>query len=165
MILFRIALYILFTFIARLPLDCQLEDVSSSSTMIANGWVLSYEMTPSKDPSFQHTCSASQNSQITETWYGYSNKAIIGSVSKQLKGKGSGKLIYSNCFEEGKENPSNKVIVYLNGVQISNAKSGEIKKIDFDYDDNDVIKLEEEYGIIKLHQIGLNCARKMSIIL
>ena len=133
--------------------------------MIANGWVLSYEMTPSKDPSFQHTCSASQNSQITETWYGYSNKEIIGSVSKQLKGKGSGKLIYSNCFEEGKENPSNKVIVYLNGVQISNAKSGEIKKIDFDYDDNDVIKLEEEYGIIKLHQIGLNCARKMSIIL
>ena len=67
--------------------------------------------------------------------------------------------------EEGKENPSNKVNVYLNGVQISNAKSGEIKKIDFDYDDNDVIKLEEEYGIIKLHQIGLNCARKMSIIL
>ena len=133
--------------------------------MIANGWVFSYEMTPSKDPSFQNTCSASQNSQISETWYGYSHQEIIGTASKQLKGKGSGKLIYGNCFENGKENPSNKVNVYLNGVQISNAKSGEIKKIDFDYDDNDVIKLEEEYGIIKIHQIGLNCARKMSIIL
>ena len=133
--------------------------------MIAHGWVFSYEMTPSKDPSFQDTCSASQNSQISETWYGYSHEEIIGSVSKQLKGKGSGKLIYGNCFEKGKGNPSNKVNVYLNGVQISNATSGEIKKIDFDYVDNDIIKLEEEYGIIKIHQMGLNCARKMSIMI
>jgi len=124
--------------------------------MEANGWIFTEDIV-SKNYNFADTCKASQNSQTSETWYGYNDYGDIGSASKNLKGKGSGILIYSNCFEDRHDEPDNWVKVYINEALISQATSGEVKEINFDYEENDVIKIEEGWAIIKIHQMGLDC--------
>ena len=131
--------------------------------MEANGWIFTDDIT-SNLPDFQGSCKASQNSQISETWYGFGGRRAIGSASKTLKGEGSGIVIYGNCFEQRHDKPDNWVKVYLNRVLISQASSGEVKKISFDYKENDEIKFEEGFSIIKIHQMGLDCGGKRNVM-
>ena len=131
--------------------------------MDANGWFFTDDII-SKASWYEDTCSASQNPQIPETWYGFNDEENIGSASKYLKGKSSGILIYSNCFEHRQDEPDNWVQVNLNEVVISQATSGEVKELNFDYEENDVLTFKEGYGIIKIHQLGLDCGGKRNII-
>ena len=130
--------------------------------MEANGWIFTDGI--NSKTYYDNTCKASQNSQISETWYGWGHSGAIGSASKTLKGEGSGIVVYGNCYEENQDAPKNWVKVYLNGVLISQASSGEVKEISFDYKENDVIKFEEGFAIIKIHQMGLDCGGKRNVM-
>ena len=139
------------------------EDLSSKDNMEANGWSFTDKIISNADW-YRKTCSASQNPKISETWYGFNNMQDIGSASKYLKGEGSVILTYGNCHEDRQDKPDNVVKVYLNGVQISQATSGERKELNFDYEENDILTLKEEYGIIKIYLMELNCGGKRNII-
>ena len=123
--------------------------------MKANGWI--FNVNRSHD-TFNDTCEPSRNPHISNTWYGWSTKGNAGSVKLYMKGSGSAKLVYGNCYES---NNAGMVKVYLNNEEISQASSGEIKEIYFDYDHNAVLKLEEDWAIIKLHHIHWNCSSKI----
>ena len=131
-------------------------DLSSKQVMESYGWI--FNIDKSQDPLFNDTCWRSRNAYISNTWYGWFNNANIGSITMYMKGFGSAKLMYGNCYEG---NSFGKVKVYLNSIEISQAGPGEVKEIYFDYDHNAVLKLEEDWGIIKLHSIHWNCSSKI----
>ena len=159
-------MYVISPFLKLTPLrftECLFEDLSSQDNMEANGWVFTPGIC-SKYDSYKDTCSTSPNPVMSEAWYGFNNMQDIGSASKYLKGEGSVILIYGNCYEPRQDDPDNWVKVYLNEVQISQATSGEVKKLNFNYKENDELTFKEGYGVIKIHQIGLDCDGKRNII-
>ena len=135
---------------------CHQEDVSSKENMKANDWTFEVDVS---HKGFEDTCTSSQNPKIKNTWYGWQHFNGTGTVSKSLKGSGSGKLIYGNCLVRAGR-ADNVVRVYLDGVLLSQAGSGEVKEVNFGYQDNDVLKLEEPWAIIKIHRLELNCGKK-----
>ena len=123
--------------------------------MQANDWIFEIDLS---HKGFEDTCTSSQNPKITNTWYGWQDLNGTGTVTKTLKGSGSGKLIYGNCLVRAGR-ADNVVKVYLDGVLLSQAESGEVKEVNFEYQDNDVLKLEEPWAIIKIHRLELNCGK------
>ena len=124
--------------------------------MELNGWIISTNK--SFGSRWAVECGKSNTWYNRNTWYGWSTKGNVGSVKLYMKGSGSAKLVYGNCYES---NNAGMVKVYLNNEEISQASSGEIKEIYFDYDHNAVLKLEEDWAIIKLHYIHWNCSSKI----
>ena len=94
------------------------KDLSSKQVMESYGWI--FNIDKSQDPLFNDTCWTSQNAYISNTWYGWFNNANIGSITMYMKGFGSAKLMYGNCYEG---NSFGKVKVYLNSIEISQAGS------------------------------------------
>ena len=133
-----------------------IRDLSSKQVMESYGWI--FNIDKSQDPLFNDTCWPSRNAYISNTWYGWFSSANVGSITMYMKGFGTAKLMYGNCYEG---NSFGKVKVYLNSIEISRAGPGEVKEIYFDYDHNAVLKLEEDWGIIKLHSIHWNCSSKI----
>ena len=76
-----------------------------------------------------------------------------------LKGLGYAWLRYGNCQNVS---TSSTVKVYLNGYEISKAESGKTQEIAFGFTHGDILKIEEDTGIIKLQQLHWNCSGKKS---
>ena len=73
------------------------------------------------------------------TWYGWGNSGAVGKISTVLKESGRAKLDFGNCWREPED-----VFVYLNDKEIASApKNTPSKTVEFDFNDGDVLKLEE----------------------
>ena len=138
-----------------------MNDFSSKDVMELNGWI--FNNIDKSHNNFNvngvnESCGPSTNPNIANTWYGWATQGAIGDVTLFMKGFGSAKLIYGNCYEG---NSFGTVKVYLNSIEISQAGPGEIKEIHFDYEHNAILKLEEDHAIIKIHHLVWNCSSKI----
>ena len=104
--------------------------------------------------------SITKNSQISNTWYGFTPGQVPAYISIALEGSGEARLRYGNCQNIS---TSSTVKVYVNGYEISKADSGQTQEIAFEFNHGDILKIEEDTGIIKLHQLHWNCSSKKSI--
>ena len=138
-----------------------MNDFSSKDVMELNGWIFN-NIDKSHDTfnvnGVNESCGPSRNPNIANTWYGWATQGAIGGVTLFMKGFGSAKLIYGNCYEG---NSFGSVKVYLNSIEISQAGPGEIKEIHFDYEHNSILKMEEDHAIIKIHHLAWNCSSKI----
>ena len=124
-----------------------------------NGWSFNIDVSHRGTESYVYKgCLTSVNPNIPNTWYGWAHGLTKGSISKIFKGNGRGRLLYGNCH--GHNDHRNVVKVYLNGVQLSEAGPADVKEVNFYFQENDILKLEESYGIIKVHRLWLNCDDK-----
>ena len=127
--------------------------------MKANRWSFTDGMISYADR-YESKCKA-------DTWYGFKSKQEIGNASKSFKGKGTGYLRYTNCFNESYKRYNeydNTVEVYLKGVMVSKTNPGNIRGLRFVYKEDDELTLKEEYAIIKILQMGLDCVGMRNII-
>ena len=125
--------------------------------MELNGWIISTNRPSSGDNIQYHDIcgkSNTQNAKIANTWYGWAMQDDVGIISASLKGSGDATLRYGNCYLYG------TVTVYLDNVEISRAGPGEIHDVSFPYNHGSILKLQEDEGIIKLHQFNWNCSSK-----
>ena len=101
-----------------------------------------------------------KNSKSSNIWYGFTSGQGPSYISMTLKGSGEARLRYGNCQNIS---TSSTVKVYVNGYEISKADSGQTQEIAFEFNHGDILKIEEDTGIIKLHQLHWNCSSKKSI--
>ena len=88
-------------------------------------------------------------------WFGFYSGSSVGSISAYLKGSGTARLIYGNCWID------NEVAVYLNHKKISSADGYEPRKeIFFHFSPGDMLRIEEDGAIIKLHSLTISCDGK-----
>ena len=116
--------------------------------MERNGW----NVHTNSETYSSEKCDSSVNMGINNTWYGFFSEAAVGSVSTILIGSGRARLVYGNCFSQ------NKVSVHLNAAEISSAQGDEIQSICFNYKDGDILKIQEDEAVIKLHSFTLDCS-------
>ena len=90
-------------------------------------------------------------------WFGFKSEDSIGSIKTKLKGCGTGRLEYGNCYSDG------FVRVVLDGIEIDTAVAGEKKEIMFDFNNGSELKLYETYAIIHFIKFEvLNCKECLS---
>ena len=122
--------------------DNKLTDFSSAMVMERNGWKLNikYSMTSA----YSRQCGM-------DTWFGYNYGRSVGSVQTTFQGTGKAVLNFGNCYQSG------RVIVYLNGKEISRAHGNTLRKeVEFQYSKGDLLRIEEVHvAIIKINSLGL----------
>ena len=86
-----------------------------------------------------------------DTWFGYNYGRLVGSVQTTFQGTGKAVLNFGNCYQSG------RVIVYLNGKEISRAHGKTPRKeVEFQYSKGDLLRIEEVHvAIIKLNSLEL----------
>ena len=104
--------------------------------------------------------SITKSSQSSNIWYGFTSGQGLSYIKMTLKGSGEARLRYSNCQNIS---TSSTVKVYVNGYELSKAYSGEQQEIAFEYNHGDILKIDEDTGIIKLHWLHWNCSSKNAI--
>ena len=90
-----------------------------------------------------------------DTWYGWTAGNTVGSIRTVLEGFGIAVVKYGNCFNKG------QVKLYLNDDLVSSANANVRNKIaKFLFSDGDVLKINENAGIIKLNFFEIKCTGK-----
>ena len=127
--------------------DKKLEDLSSLSKMINNGWFANITRSnedPSPNKRAQEECG-------NDTFYGYTPYESVGTVSATFQGTGDGILSYGNCWYRG------IVVVTLNGIEIGRSIPKSRENITFQYQKGDTLEIMElDTTIIQLHSLRLN---------
>ena len=84
------------------------------------------------------------------TFWGYMKGQSVGYVQATFKGSGKARLNFGNCVTRG------VVKAYLNDREISSAGPTESRKVSFNYEKGDILKItHESYGIIKIYYLKL----------
>ena len=114
--------------------------------MEKGGWVFNVTDSGDANDPFADDCG-------TSTWFGYSYGTADGSVTASFIGSGRAVLGYGNCYSDG------RVVVYLNGNEVSHALSNNPKKvITFEFSHGDVLTIKETgIAIIKLNYLIIEC--------
>ena len=110
--------------------------------MKKNGWKLN----------IRHSMTSVYSPQCgMDTWFGYNHGRSVGSVQTMFHGTGKAVLNFGNCYQSG------RVIVYLNGREISGAnKNTPRKEVEFQYSKGDILRIDEVLvAIIKLNSLEL----------
>ena len=88
-------------------------------------------------------------------WFGFYSGSSVGSISAIFKGSGMAKLIYGNCWSD------KAVAVYLNRKKISSVHGNQTKlEIGFHFIAGDILQIEENGAIIKVHSLTILCNGK-----
>ena len=128
---------------AEPDVEYNLGDFSSPKVMRKNGWEIN--VSRENNPKYSNWCGR-------KTWFGYSRGRSNGLIKTTFLGNGRATLDFGNCYHSG------KVVVYLNGKEISRAK-GYIrsKEIKFKYSKGDTLMIKEmNVAIIKLISLTLH---------
>ena len=129
--------------VATTNIDEKLEELSSTEVMRKNGWKIDAKGF-GRENRFRKYCGGGANA-----WYGNKPGRKLGSVQAKFQGTGKAKLSYGNCYHSG------AVIVYLNNQEISRASPKSNEVVSFDYEKNDVLRITETIGVIKLDSLEL----------
>ena len=78
------------------------------------------------------------------SWYGWDHPGDA-SISTTLHGTGKAILEFGNCQNAGNVN------AYLNDKELSCLGARMVDQVEFDFQDGDVLKITEEYGIIQFN--------------
>ena len=117
--------------------------MKGSSTKYVPGWKI--DVGSAQNFYYQEECMTDNN------WYGYNGGESIGSIKAKLKGCGTAKLNFGNCFTQGITQ------VTLNEKIIGAASPETMTKIiEFDFDDGVILELQELYtGIIVFNDLTI----------
>ena len=129
--------------VATTNIDEKLEDLSSTEVMRKNGWKIDAKVF-GRENRFRKYCGGGANA-----WYGNKPGRKVGFLQANFQGTGKAKLSYGNCYHSG------AVIVYLNNQEISRASPKSNEVISFNYEKNDVVRITETIGVIKLDALEL----------
>ena len=112
--------------------------------------LLIYKIWPANNCTCRKPGTAPSYGPLCVNWWCYD--LANGYISTQLIGNGRGKLNYGLCGGGGSDDTSAKVTVYLNGNEISSTFGGSVleasKDVEFDYNDSDILKIEETGSIL-----------------
>ena len=126
--------------------DIGFSNVQSRLEMEENGWI--FHVSHSDMVFHGERCG-------NNGWFGFYSGRSVGSISAHFKGSGTAMLIYGNCWIH------NVVAVYLNHHKISLAYGNEThKEISFNFISGDMLRVEEDGAIIKLHSLTISCDGK-----
>ena len=118
-----------------------------------SGWIVFVKADPNKAYGAKRFCG-------NETFWGYKHGAGIGYVQATFKGSGKARLNFGNCVTRG------VVKAYLNDREISSAGATESRKVSFNYEKGDILKItHESYGIIKIYYLKLMECNGMNMLL
>ena len=118
--------------------------MKGSSTKYVPGWKIDVTYYPQN--SFEK-----DNCMTDNNWHGWTGNDAIGSIKTKLKGCGTAKLNFGNCYIKGITQ------VTLDDKLIDEASSNTISKIiEFDFEDGAILELRELYtGIIVFNDLTI----------
>ena len=122
-----------------------LTDLTNRDVMEANGWTLE---------DFTDVGHGYRNDNCgTDTFWGWGSSNIKGTAKAILKGSGTAKLDFGNCYSRDNVN------VYLNDILLETATSFTSLSVTFAYSDGDVLTINEGNAIMQLHSLEFLCGK------
>jgi len=116
----------------------KMADFSSMSVMKASGWSMS---------------AFNDGLQYGTSFRGWCGGQCTASMEATLKGKGQLKMTVKN--EHGTANGNNYVRVFKNNAEVAKLMANMEQQFVMSFDDQDKIKIDEKYGIIRLKDVTI----------
>ena len=111
------------------------------------GWIV--DGAPGHENRFAKMCGG------FDTFWGYADGSKVGYVEATFLGSGTAILNFGNCYFIGVTN------VYLNDVLVGSAPANnQSVEISFNYTRDDVLKITEDLGILKINSLNLEACEK-----
>ena len=137
-----------------LDLNQHVNKLKGTKSKNVDGWTIDVSL-----GSFTNDTGYCSKADLDDSWYGYSDNNA-GFIKTTLHGCGKARLDFGSCIGDYYWGRTD---IYLNEKLISRATAGQLsKEIEFDFNEGDILKIEETYSTIKFNNFTiLSCCEKV----